>query len=169
MTQASVSERLHGYLFEELEVGMSAVVAKTVTEADIVLFAGLTGDMNPMHLNEEFASKTPFKGRICHGMLTASFISAVIGMKLPGPGCIYMSQTLRFTAPVRVGDTARAIGTIVELYPEKARARIRTEVKVGDRVVIDGEALVMVPRQADVVAEDKQRRANGGVGAGQAA
>ena len=93
---------IHGYYFEDLSVGMSASYAKTITETDIVLFAGISGDVNPVHLNQEFASDTMFEGRIAHGMLTASFISTVLGTKLPGPGCIYLRQDLRFrTRPAR--------------------------------------------------------------------
>src|SRR5262249_28118598 len=87
---------LHGYYLEDLSVGMTAVYAKTVTDADVVLFAGVSGDVNPVHLNQEFAERTMFRGRIAHGMLTASFISTVLGTKLPGPGCIYISQNLKF-------------------------------------------------------------------------
>ena len=99
---------LGGYEFEDLRVGMSAAFAKTITEADIVMFAGVSGDNNAIHINEEFAASTLFKGRIAHGMLSASVISAAIANKLPGPGTIYMSQSLRFRAPVRAGDTVRA-------------------------------------------------------------
>ena len=109
------SDDIHGYYFEDLSVGMSASYAKTITETDIVLFAGISGDVNPVHLNQEFASDTMFEGRIAHGMLTASFISTVLGTKLPGPGCIYLRQDLRFLAPVRPGDTVHAQITITEL------------------------------------------------------
>ena len=97
-------DELRGKYLDEISDGMTAVFSKTVTEADIVLFAGITGDTNPVHLDEEFAKPTMFKGRIAHGMLTASFISTVLGTKLPGPGCIYISQNLKFRAPVRIGD-----------------------------------------------------------------
>jgi 3-hydroxybutyryl-CoA dehydratase len=96
---------LDGYFLEDLQPGMTASYARTVTEADVILFAGVSGDQNPVHLNQEFAEGTRFKGRIAHGMLTASFISTVLGNKLPGPGCIYVSQNLKFKAPVRAGDT----------------------------------------------------------------
>lgn len=124
---------------------MSATVSRTITETDLRNFSGVSGDTNPMHLNEEYARSTPFGGCIVHGMLTASLISAVIGTKLPGPGCIYMSQTLRFTAPVRVGDTVYATATIAELMPEKNRVRMTTQCIVRNTVVIDGEALIKVP------------------------
>ena len=100
-------KELHGYYLEDLAPGMTALYAKTVTDADVVLFAGISGDVNPVHLNQEFADRTMFRGRIAHGMLTASFISTVIGTKLPGPGCIYVSQNLKFKAPVRVNVTRR--------------------------------------------------------------
>ena len=97
-----------GYDIEDLEVGMSASFAKTITEADIVMFAGVSGDMNPVHLDAEYAEKTVFKGRIAHGMLSAAFISTVLGTKLPGPGTVYLAQSLKFKAPVRIGDKARS-------------------------------------------------------------
>lgn len=136
---------LYGYFFEDLKTGMAGTVSRTITETDLRNFSGVSGDTNPMHLNEEFASKTPFGGCIVHGMLTASLISAVIGTKLPGPGCIYMSQTLKFLAPVRVGDTVYAVATVKELMPEKHRALFDTKCWVKDTVVIDGEALIKVP------------------------
>lgn len=142
------SEELHGFFFEDLSVGQTAIVARTVTEADIVLFAGISGDTNPVHINEEFAAGTMFSGRIAHGMLTASFISTVIGTRLPGPGSIYLSQSLRFKAPVRVGDTLRARATVVELFPDKRRASLATVVTVRDKIVLEGEALVLVPLRA---------------------
>jgi 3-hydroxybutyryl-CoA dehydratase len=141
----SDNDDLMGYPIEELSVGMSAVFAKTVTEADIVLFAGISGDINPVHLNHEFATETMFEGRIAHGMLTAGFISTVIGTKLPGPGAIYLKQSLNFKAPVRAGDTVRAKVTITEVIPEKRRAVLETVATVGETVVLDGEALIMVP------------------------
>jgi len=136
---------LYGYFFEDLKIGMAATVSRTITETDLRNFSGVSGDTNPMHLNEEFAKKTPFGGCIVHGMLTASLISAVIGTKLPGPGCIYMSQTLKFMAPVRVGDTVYAVATVKELMPDKHRALFDTKCWVKDTVVIDGEALIKVP------------------------
>lgn len=144
----SGAEELHGLFFEDLAVGQTAVIARTITEADIVLFAGISGDTNPVHINEEFAAGTMFSGRIAHGMLTASFISTVIGTRLPGPGCIYLSQSLRFKAPVRVGDTIWARATVTELFSEKRRAALSTTVTVRDKVVLEGDALVMVPLRA---------------------
>lgn len=136
---------LNGYFFEDLHVGMTAVFAKTVTEADILLFAGVSGDTNPVHLNEEYAKDTMFKGRIAHGMLSAGFISTVFGTKLPGPGCIYVTQNLRFKAPVKIGDTVVARVEVMELVPEKKRANFKTICTVGNTTVIDGDAIIMVP------------------------
>ena len=140
-------DELRGKYIDEINEGMTAVFSKTVTDADIVLFAGVSGDTNPVHLDEEYAKPTMFKGRIAHGMLTAGFISAVFGTKLPGPGCIYMSQSLKFKAPVRAGDTvvARVTATIVDR--EKARVTFATTCKVKDAVVLEGEAMLMVPRR----------------------
>ena len=134
-----------GYFIEDLKTGQAASFAKTVSEADIVLFAGVSGDTNPVHLDQTFAEKTPFKTRIAHGMLSAGFISTVFGTKLPGPGSIYMSQTLRFKAPVKIGDTVVATCTVTEIVAEKRRAMFSTVCKVGDTVVIEGEAMIMVP------------------------
>ncbi len=139
------NDDLMGHYIEDLSVGMTAVFAKTVTEADIVLFAGISGDINPVHLNHEFATETMFEGRIAHGMLTASFISTVIGTKMPGPGTIYLKQSLNFRAPVRAGDTARARATVKEIFAEKRSVVMETVVTVGDTVVLDGEALILVP------------------------
>jgi 3-hydroxybutyryl-CoA dehydratase len=136
---------LGGYEFKELRVGMFKTYAKTITEADIVLFAAVSGDNNAIHTNEEFAATTIFKGRIAHGMLSASVISAAIANKLPGPGAIYMSQNLRFRAPVRAGDTVRATVTVKELNPEKHRVLLSTCCTVRDEVVIEGDALVALP------------------------
>lgn len=136
---------LNGYYFEDLKVGMKATVSRTITETDLRNFSGVSGDTNPMHLNEEYAMTTPFGGCIVHGMLTASLISAVIGTKLPGPGCIYMNQTLKFLAPVRVGNTVYAVATLTQLMPEKKRVLLSTQCFVKDIMVIDGEALIKVP------------------------
>lgn len=134
-----------GHYLEDLSVGMTAVYAKTITDADVVMFAGISGDTNPVHLNQEYASGTMFQGRIAHGMLSASFISTVLGTKLPGPGCVYLSQTLKFKAPVRVGDTVRARATVTDIIAEKKRVVLKTVCTVGDTVVLEGEAMVMVP------------------------
>lgn len=143
-----MSADLHGFYLEDLSVGQTASFAKTVTEADIVLFAGVSGDTNPVHLNQVYAESTQFKGRIAHGMLSAGFISAVLGTKLPGPGAIYMSQSLKFKAPVKIGDTVEAIVTVKEIIAEKKRVILETLAKVGETVVIEGEAMIMVDRRA---------------------
>jgi len=136
---------LHGYYFEDIAVGMTAVYSKTITEADILMFSGVSGDTNPLHLDQTFAAGTIFKSRIAHGMLSASLLSTIFGTKLPGPGGIYLSQNLRFKAPVRVGDTVLARATVKELMPEKRRAVFDCTCTVGDTVVIEGEAVIMIP------------------------
>lgn len=132
-----------GHDIEDLQVGMSASFAKTITEADIVLFAGVSGDNNAVHTNEDFASTTQFGGRIAHGFLTASVISAAVANRLPGPGTVYLGQQMRFRAPVRPGDTVKATVTVKSVDRVKARAVLDTVCTVGDTVVIDGEATVM--------------------------
>lgn len=144
----ALHDELHGYYIEELSTGMSALYARTVTDADIVLFAGISGDLNPVHMNHEFAASTMFEGRIAHGMLTASFISTVLGTKLPGPGCIYLSQNLKFKAPVRSGDTVNARVTVTEVNSAKRRVTLSTVCMVNDLVVLEGEAQVMVPSRS---------------------
>lgn len=141
-------QALHGHYLEDLQIGMSESYSKTVSEADIVAFANVSGDTNPVHMDEAFAAASPFKGRIAHGMLSAAFISTVFGTRLPGPGCIYISQALRFKAPVRIGDTVVAAVTITEIDTAKRRVKFACECRVGDTVVIDGEAVLMVSRKA---------------------
>ena len=136
---------IKSYAFEDLELGLEASYARAVTDADIVTFAGVTGDCNPVHLDAAYAAKTPFKTPISHGMLTAGYISAVFGMHLPGPGAIYVSQTLNFRAPVRHGDQVVASVRIVDLLPAKRRARFECICRVGDKIVLEGEAILMVP------------------------
>ncbi|MCC8397372.1 MaoC family dehydratase [Paraburkholderia sp. MMS20-SJTR3] len=135
--------QLDGYDIEDLRMGMSASFAKTITEADIVLFAAASGDNNAVHINEEFAQTTQFKGRIAHGMLSASVISAAIAGRLPGPGTVYLGQNLRFKAPVRPGDTVHATVTVKEIFAEKRRVSLTTVCTVAGKVVIEGDALVM--------------------------
>jgi len=131
--------------YDELEVGQTASTRRTVTEADVVLFAGVTGDLNPAHLDQVYAEQSQFGERIAHGMLGAGFISAVLGMKLPGPGTIYLEQSLRFTRPVRIGDTVTASVEILELLREKRRIRLRTTcANQNGETVLKGEALVML-------------------------
>ncbi|MEQ8355444.1 MAG: MaoC family dehydratase [Kiloniellaceae bacterium] len=141
----------YGYFIEDLSVGMTAVFAKTVTDADITMFAGISGDTNPVHLDESFAEKTMFAGRIAHGMLSASFISTVFGTRLPGPGCIYLRQDLRFKAPVKVGDTVEARVTVKEILSQKKRVTFDTVCTVDETVVLEGEASLMVQARADVL------------------
>lgn len=133
----------NGYDIEDLSVGMSAEIGKTITDADIILFSGVSTDVNAVHLNEEFAKTTMFGGRIAHGMLTAGLISAVLGNRLPGPGCIYVSQSLKFKAPVRPGDTVTAKVTVKDVLLEKGRVVLDTVCTVGGKVVIEGEAMMM--------------------------
>lgn len=134
-----------GKFFEDLSAGQTASLAKTITDADIVLFSAVSMDTNPIHLNDEAGRETQFGGRIAHGMLSASLISAVLGTVLPGPGAIYLSQTLRFKAPVKPGDTVRAVVEVTELNPARKRATLRTTCLVKEVLVIEGEAVVMVP------------------------
>ena len=135
---------LNGYDIEDLHVGMSATFSKTITEADIVLFAGVSGDSNAIHINEEYAATTAFKGRIAHGMLSASVISAAVANRLPGPGAIYLNQQLNFLAPVRPGDTVHATVTVREVVADRGRVVLDTTCSVKGNKVIDGEALVKV-------------------------
>src|SRR6201989_1310080 len=132
--------------FEDLSVGMTETLSKTIASSDVVGFAQLTGDRNPIHLSEHFAAKTQFGKRIAHGLYTASLISAVLGTRLPGPGAIYISQTLNFRAPVKIGDTVVVTVTVAELMAEKSRARLSCVCAVDGEVVLDGEALVKVPK-----------------------
>lgn len=135
--------------FEDLAVGQAAEFSKTITESDVVLYAGITGDLNPVHIDRAAAERSPFGGRVAHGMLTAGLVSAVLGMKLPGPGSIYLSQTLRFTRPVRPGDTVTARVEVLELVPAKRRVRLATSCanQDGERV-LEGEAVVLVPESS---------------------
>ena len=146
--ESALAAELDGHYFEDLAVGMTDVYSRTVTESDIVLFCGISGDTNPLHLNREYAARTRFGGTIAHGMLSASFISTVLGTKLPGPGAIYVSQNCRFRAPVRAGDTVVARATVTELVAARRQARLETTCRVDGKVVIDGEALLMVPSRA---------------------
>jgi len=135
-----------GFTIDQMEVGMSRSYAKTLTETDIVLFAAASGDVNSVHLNQEYAEKTPFGGRIAHGILTAGVISACIANRLPGAGTIYLGQTLKFKAPVRPGDTVTAIVTVKSIDPEKNRVVLDTICQVGGKTVLEGEATVLAPK-----------------------
>lgn len=138
---------MNGLYLEDLKVGMSAMFGKTVTEADIMAFAGVSGDTNPIHLHDGFARTTRFGQRIAHGMLSGSFISTVIGTKLPGPGSVYISQTMNFMAPVLIGETITAVATVTEIDERRRRVTLKTQCLNGDKVVIDGEAQILVPRR----------------------
>jgi len=136
---------LHGYYFEDLEVGMDDSFGKTITEADVGLFAGVSGDINPSHIDEEFAKTTRMKTRVAHGMLTASLISAVLGTKLPGPGCLFVSHTSNFRAPVMIGDTVMARAAVTRLDTKRNLVEFETTCEVGGETVLDGSALLWVP------------------------
>ncbi len=132
---------------EDLTVGQSAELIRTVRSDDLVAFATVTGDDNPVHLDEDFAKTTSFGGRIAHGMLSAGYISAVIGTKLPGSGAIYLEQTLRFRRPVRIGDEVTARAEITAIDGERTRITLATTCKVAGKAVVEGEATIMVPRR----------------------
>lgn len=136
-----------GKTIDQLKIGDAAEFAKTVTETDIYLYAGITGDFNPAHVNEAYAKNTFFKTRIAHGMLTAGFISAIIANQLPGPGTIYLNQDLSFLAPVHIGDTITARVEILEIDPVKNRVRLKTACSNQDGVkVLEGFGLVSPPK-----------------------
>ena len=139
---------MNGLYFDELSVGQTAETTHVVGAADIEAFAAVSGDVNPVHLDEAYAKTTPFGGRIAHGMLSAAYISAVIGNRLPGPGAIYLSQSLRFRRPVKIGDEVTALVTIKTLDAAKGHATLETVCLVAGKTVVDGEALIMVPRRA---------------------
>jgi 3-hydroxybutyryl-CoA dehydratase len=137
-----------GKTIDELHIGDSAEFTKTISESDIYLFAGVTGDLNPAHINESYARNTFFKTRIAHGMLLAGFISGVIGMKLPGPGTIYVRQELKFLAPARIGDTITARVEVTQMQSEKNRVTLRTTcTNQENTLVLDGEAMISPPKK----------------------
>ena len=138
---------LSGLFLEDLSVGQSAELARTVTGGDLEAFAAVTGDDNPVHLDEAFAATTPFGGRIAHGMLSAGYISAVIGTRLPGNGAIYVSQALRFRRPVKIGDTVVARAEITAIDVSRARVTLKTVCSVAGKAVVEGEAEIVVPRR----------------------
>ncbi len=139
---------LQNFTFEELSVGQRATTTRTVTEQDVLLFAAVSGDVNPVHLDEEFAAGTQFKGRIAHGMYTGGLVSAALAMELPGPGTVYIGQDFRFERPVRIGDTLTVELTVEELLPEKKFVKIRTVVlNQAGKPVLSGTATVMAPAQ----------------------
>ena len=138
---------MNGLRLEDLNLGQSAEISHVVTDADIVAFAAVSGDNNPVHLDEAYAAATPFKTRIAHGMLSAGYISAVLGTRLPGPGAIYISQTMNFKRPVRIGDEVITRATVSAIDSEKARVTLATVCEVAGKAVVEGEAVVMVPRR----------------------
>ncbi len=143
----SIYEQQHGYYLDDLSTGMEAVFAKTITEADVLMFAAVSGDTNPLHLNAEFAKQTRFKQRIVHGMLTTSLWSTLVGTKLPGPGCAYMSQELKFIKPVHIGDTVTAKLTVTDIIEDKQQVLLAAEAFVCDTLVASGQTRVWVPRR----------------------
>lgn len=141
---------MKGKSIDQLSLGDSASFQKTISETDVYLYAGITGDINPAHINEVQAQEGMFKGRIAHGMLTAGLVSAVLGVHLPGPGTIYLGQELKFTAPVHFGDTIEAKATVIELIPEKNQVKFETICTNQDqKVVLKGVATVMPPKKED--------------------
>ncbi|BBB31455.1 MaoC family dehydratase [Neptunomonas japonica] len=140
-------QELHGFYLEDLEVGQTANYAKTITEADVVLFAGISGDDNPVHINAEYAAQTMFKDRIVHGMFSAALISAVLGTRMPGPGAIYIDQQLSFKAPVYIGDTVTATATVMEINEQRRRVTLKTVCTVKGKIVAEGVATNMVDRR----------------------
>jgi 3-hydroxybutyryl-CoA dehydratase len=136
-----------GLKFEDLAIGMSAQSMRTVCEPDVIAFADISGDHNPVHLNHEYAARTPFKERVAHGMLTAAYVSALIGMELPGPGSIYVSQTLRFRRPVRLGAQVVTRIEVAALDEKNGRVTLICESSVDGRVVLEGEAVIVAPRR----------------------
>ena len=139
----AVSYQVHA--FEDLAIGQSESLMRTVMERDVSLFADLSGDANPIHLCDRYAANTKFGQRIAHGMLTASLVSALLGTKLPGPGAVYLSQTLTFLAPVKIGDVVTARVEVVELVAERRRARLFCDCVVDGKAVLEGEAWVALP------------------------
>ena len=146
--EAAPADAQAGFFFEDLAVGMSAEYRRVISDEAMRLFADLTGDINPLHFDDAFAEQSLFRGRVVHGMCTAALISTVIGTRLPGPGCIYLSQSLRFTAPVRPGDEVTARAVVDRLIPERCRVEFETTCSVGTRLVLSGRALTQVPSRA---------------------
>jgi 3-hydroxybutyryl-CoA dehydratase len=136
------------YYFEDLKEGMTETYTRVISDNDLHLFADCTGDYNPVHFDDAYAAGTRFKGRICHGMLVASLISTALGTKMPGPGTVYVSQSLRFKAPVRPGDEVVARVTVTKLIPEKRFVEFETSCSVGGKVVLEGDATGLIPSRA---------------------
>lgn len=146
--KGKIMKKLIGYTIDELTVGQEEAFSKTVTETDVYNYVGISCDNNPAHINEEYAKETPFKTRIVHGMLSAGFMSAVLGTKLPGPGTIYASQSLKFVKPVLIGDTITAKVVVKEINKEKNRVILETTcTNQNDELVIKGEAVALPPKK----------------------
>ncbi|MFO1372019.1 MAG: MaoC family dehydratase [Candidatus Competibacteraceae bacterium] len=141
--------KFQGYNIEDLHPGMSESFTKTITDADILMFCAVSTDVNPLHINDEYAKTTRFGGRVAHGMLTASLVSAVLGNKMPGPGCLYLGQTLKFTAVVRPGDTVTATVIVREVFVEKKRVIFDTVCRVGNTVVAEGASTLLCTSEKD--------------------
>ena len=137
----------HGYYLEDLSPGMEASVSKTITDEDVRAFADLSGDVNPVHLDDAFAAETMFKKRIAHGFLTGALFSTVLGTKLPGPGCVYLSQAMKFKAPVFIGDEVTATCKVTNVDAEKGRVTLACDCTIDGKTVLEGEALMMVDRR----------------------
>jgi 3-hydroxybutyryl-CoA dehydratase len=144
---------VQGIFFEDLTIGQSAETTNIVGAADVEAFAAVSGDTNPVHLDEAYAMTTPFQGRIAHGMLSGAYISAMLGTKLPGPGAIYLTQSLRFRRPVKIGDPVVTRVTVQALDERRAHATLTTICQVDGKTVVDGEAVVMVPRRSTTKAD----------------
>jgi len=142
-----IFDALHGYYLEDIKIGLTAVVSKTITEADVLMFSAVSGDDNPLHMNREFAQLTRFNERIVHGMLTTSLWSALVGTRLPGPGCAYMGQEINFLKPVHIGDTVTARLTVTRVDKERQRVYLDATAMVGDLLVANGETRTWVPRR----------------------
>lgn len=147
MENSEKTKEIKGLYFDDIDVGMSEQFSKIISDDDIVQFADVSGDVNPLHLDETYAKGTVFKQRIAHGMLTASFLSTIFGTKLPGPGCIYVSQSLNFRRPVKIGDEVIAQAHVKEVLSDQSRVIMECSCTVNGKTVLDGEAVLMVPQR----------------------
>lgn len=137
---------LNSIPIEEIKIGMTASYSQTITDSDIKTFAGLSGDRNPVHMDEIYATESRYKKRIAHGLMTASYFSALFGTKIPGEGCVYVSQTLNFKRPIYIGDTVTATVEVINIILDKQRVFFKTICKVKDKIVTDGEAEIYIPK-----------------------
>ena len=151
MSQSTPIQSSKSIQIEDISVGMEANYSQTITDADVKAFAGLSGDKNPVHMDKEYAKNSRFKKRIAHGLLSASFFSALFGTKLPGEGCVYVSQNLKFFKPVYLGDTVTATVVVTSIDTSRRRLFFRTFCKVRNKIVIDGEAELFVPGERKVL------------------